>query len=257
MSRPHPRFIPHPSTAPHTPGHASPRALVLLLLASATLSACQSRQSSPALPPLHHAPTYRSVLPADHPPMPGLQNALLTPEDHRFDWLNLHGPQARTRANDCLTCHLEEDCTSCHLESLASNTSLHPPNYLVVHALDARQGVQDCASCHQAQTFCTSCHLESKVAPEAPPELQPPSGFALHPPGWLDPASPRNHGIMARRDIFECASCHSESDCVSCHTGINPHPPEFRFECRSWLNTNPAPCARCHLEPAALEAGCL
>jgi len=232
--------------------------LALALVCIAAALGCQGPSSpSGTLPPLESPPTYQSALPVDHPPGLNPRTGTLMPDDHTVDWLKRHGPQARPQAGECLSCHLEADCITCHVETLADAWSIHPPNYVVVHALDARQNIQDCASCHQAQTFCTTCHIESRVSPDAPYDLQPPANFAMHPPGWLDAATPNNHGVMARRDIFDCASCHSEQDCVSCHTGINPHPPEFRFECRSWLETNPAPCAQCHLDMAPLRAGCL
>lgn len=234
-------------------------AISVFVLASILLtSACQGPASpSGTLPPLQNPPSYRSALHADHPPGLSRISGTRMPADHTADWIARHGPRALTQNAECMSCHLEADCITCHVDTLAESSLIHPPNYVAMHGLEARQSIDDCATCHQAQTFCTSCHLESQVSPDAPFDLRPPANFAMHPPGWLDAATPNNHGVMARRDIFECASCHSEQDCVSCHTGISPHPPEFRFECRAWLQANPAPCARCHLELAPLQAGCL
>lgn len=178
----------------------------------------------------------------------------MMPDDHDADWLRRHGAIALAQGNDCAQCHIENDCTTCHVDSLAQAYSVHPPNYAVVHASDARQAVTDCTTCHRLDTFCAACHVETRFSPRL--EDSPPSAIDFHPPGWLDAAAPNNHGIMARRDINDCASCHTERDCVSCHIGINPHPPEFLFECRSWLETNPAPCAQCHIEPDHLRIMC-
>ena len=178
----------------------------------------------------------------------------LMPADHTVDWMRRHGSMALGQGNDCAVCHLEDDCITCHVESLANPYAVHPPNYTVVHASDARMGLQDCTSCHRLDTFCQACHVETGNTPRLEDGL--PAGVDFHPPGWLDSGMPNNHGVMARRDINDCASCHVEQDCVSCHIGINPHPPEFRFECRQWLETNPTPCAQCHVEVNQLRDLC-
>lgn len=175
------------------------------------------------------------------------------PANHTVDWLRRHGTLA-LGGSDCASCHIEADCVNCHVESLARPYAVHPPNFTVIHASDARQGIQDCTSCHRLDTFCQACHIEARVSPRL--SDSPPSTIDFHPPDWLNAASPDNHGRMARRDINDCASCHIEADCIACHRGINPHPPEFRFDCRRWLEANPAPCARCHLEVAPLGDLC-
>lgn len=172
----------------------------------------------------------------------------LMPADHSVDWMRRHGPMALGQGADCAVCHGENDCVECHVESLDTVYAVHPPNYALVHATDADQGLMDCTSCHRLDTFCQACHTESGVTTGV--DDSPPAGFQFHPPGWLDPLAADNHGTMARRDIVECASCHTEQDCVSCHVGINPHPPEFRFHCDRLIETNPTPCAQCHLESA-------
>lgn len=175
------------------------------------------------------------------------------PADHSQNWLQNHGPAA-LGGGQCASCHIEADCVSCHVESLARPYAVHPPNFTVIHALDARQNIQECTSCHRLDTFCQACHIETRFSPRL--SDSPPSSVQFHPPGWLDAASPQNHGVLARQDINDCASCHVESDCIACHRGVNPHPPEFRFDCRRWLEANPAPCARCHIEVAPLADLC-
>jgi hypothetical protein len=179
----------------------------------------------------------------------------LKPDDHTVDFLRRHGTVMRGDPEDCMSCHTEEDCASCHTESMATKPfSVHPPNFMTIHAVDARSGSGECTDCHTVQTFCTTCHVRANVTTR--PGHRPPPRRRYHPPGWLDSTAANNHGVMSRRDITECASCHSESDCISCHAGVDPHPPEFRLSCGRLLAANPTPCARCHDDPGALRLMC-
>ncbi len=168
------------------------------------------------------------------------------PADHTVDWERRHGAVAMSQGNDCAVCHMEQDCVECHVESLDQPYAVHPPNYEVVHASDADQGIQDCTSCHRLDTFCEPCHIEAGVSPRL--DDGPPTTVDFHPDDWLDPMAAQNHATEARRDIEDCASCHVERDCVSCHRGINPHPPDFLFDCGPILETDPSSCVQCHTE---------
>lgn len=200
------------------------------------------------------APRPMVVTPVTSPDSYGPPGSQPMPESHTQDWLRRHGLKAASSGNDCAVCHIEADCATCHIEPLAIAGSVHPPNYALLHSVEARQGLMDCTSCHRPDTFCQSCHGETRVSPRL--ENRPPSSFTFHPPGWLDQGAPNNHGLQARRDIHECASCHTEQDCVTCHIGINPHPPEFRFQCRTWLETDSSSCAQCHLDTSSLQGLC-
>jgi hypothetical protein len=208
--------------------------LAIALLATSGLLGCQGREGAPAT----------SVAGRER----------LMPTSHTVDWLARHGQVARSQAAECASCHREEDCMSCHLEFVAQPFQMHPPNFVAVHSIDARANLQACTDCHRLETFCVGCHMNANVTTLAP--HMPPPRMEFHPPGWLDARHPGNHGVMARRNINDCASCHAERDCVSCHVGINPHPSEFRFECRRWLDANPRPCAQCHGDLGALRALC-
>lgn len=177
------------------------------------------------------------------------------PDSHDVDWVQRHGTVALANGQDCMSCHQPPDCASCHTAQMGKPYAIHPPNFVTIHAVDARADQANCSTCHSVQNFCTACHVRSEVTTR--PDARPPSTVAFHPPGFTDGRTANNHGVMARRNIVECASCHSERDCVTCHTAINPHPADFRLECRSWLDANPRPCAQCHTEPAALRAQCL
>jgi hypothetical protein len=212
--------------------------LLVSLMMVALLVACQSNQPGTA-PGL-----WSEDGPSDNP----YEDGAVMPADHSVDWMRRHGAMALGQGADCAVCHGEQDCVQCHVESLDTAYAVHPPNYAVVHSVDARQGLMDCTSCHRLDTFCQACHAESGVSPDV--EYGPPAGMEFHPPDWLDPMAPENHGTMARRDIMDCASCHIEQDCISCHVGINPHPPEFRFDCDRLLDVDPTACTQCHIESA-------
>lgn len=178
----------------------------------------------------------------------------LMPTNHEVAWDTRHGAVARANPDACTSCHVEDDCSSCHDAVLAEPFAVHPPNFKVVHAVAARSQMGECTDCHDLDTFCTSCHVRLEVT--AIPGNRPPPGRAVHPPGWLDATMPNNHGVMARREITECASCHVEDDCVACHRGVNPHPPGFTADCQRWLEANASACTKCHTDLQTLRMRC-
>lgn len=180
--------------------------------------------------------------------------ALLRPDNHEVDWLARHGAVAKSNGLECASCHREEDCATCHTERVAKPWQMHPPNYVTIHAVDARTSMGRCTDCHTVDNFCVSCHVRSGVATIE--GGKPPARVEFHPSGWLDASMPNNHGVMARRNINDCASCHVENDCVSCHTGINPHGPEFTLNCGSFLKSNPRTCVKCHTDMASIRTLC-
>ena len=179
----------------------------------------------------------------------------LKPSNHTVAWERRHGAVARASSGRCEECHTESDCAECHTDTASEPFSVHPPNFDTLHAVDARAQSDDCADCHTVQTFCSQCHARTNHL--ADPPDRPPPRFDQHPPNWTTPNAPGNHAEMARRNITDCASCHTEDDCVTCHQGVNPHPPEFRFKCAQWLDANPAPCAKCHGNLSDLRTKCL
>jgi hypothetical protein len=157
---------------------------------------------------------------------------------HPTGFLRGHAAAARTEQTLCTSCHEPSFCEDCHMSApspialeLVEPTNVtrhfvHRGDFRSRHALEARMEQGTCLRCHGVP-FCDDCHTASGigggVAPGSP-----------HPPGWLDPLSPRGHAAEARRDILSCASCHeadAERTCVPCHRvgGVapNPHPPGF------------------------------
>lgn len=202
-----------------------------------------------------HAGSYHSLRGEEQPAQSAPYAKRLRPANHDVAWLQRHAAVARSSASDCVSCHQEEDCVACHTAGMAEPFQIHPPNFTIVHAIDAKLGPENCTSCHQPQTFCAECHMRTGVS--AIDGFGPPVRAEFHPPGWLDAAQPDNHGVMARRDINDCASCHQERDCVTCHVNINPHPPEFQLNCRAWIDADPRPCAQCHGDLGTLKQLCL
>lgn len=186
---------------------------------------------------------------------PNTTRVTLKPTNHTVNWLERHGPVAQTMSDTCASCHGQDTCTSCHQQKAAVPRSVHPPNFLIVHRTAARASNPNCTTCHQQQTFCVSCHVRTRVA-TSPGAARPPSSRKFHPPGWLISTQPNNHGVMAKRNINECASCHQERDCLSCHTGISPHPATFSSTCKTMLAANPLPCLKCHTNAQTLRAVC-
>jgi hypothetical protein len=85
----------------------------------------------------------------------------------------------------------------------------------------------------------------------------------FHPAGWSSKGpGPNLHAQEARRNITQCASCHREEDCLSCHSaepgGINasPHPAGWRgsARCKALDRENRRMCLRCHVTQN--ELGC-
>lgn len=179
----------------------------------------------------------------------------MKPANHTVDWMQRHGRVARSGTDSCDDCHTEDDCNDCHDSQSSEPFSVHPPNFDTLHAAEARADLDDCTECHTVETFCKRCHAETNFAPD-PPD-QPPVGYDVHPDSWTEPGAPNNHAVMARRNIEDCASCHTERDCVSCHQGVNPHPPDFQLRCKQWLESNPAPCAKCHGNLSEIRQRCL
>ncbi|MGC4064539.1 MAG: cytochrome c3 family protein [Polyangiaceae bacterium] len=185
-----------------------------------------------------------------------------------------HGPQFRfthgaVAGNDpkvCESCHHPRECQACHDGQLRPR-SIHPSDWMAMHAIASKQG-NDCGSCHRLQSFCLSCHQRVGVVASGAPRSIAERGN-VHPPAsvWLTgPRGERHHGVLARRNLAECVSCHQERDCIRCHAAgalgttstssvsVNPHPPGFVANCRASWQRNPRPCLACH-RPEGSELG--
>ncbi|HEX7477451.1 MAG TPA: hypothetical protein VF331_06570 [Polyangiales bacterium] len=156
---------------------------------------------------------------------------------HPPGFLHQHGARARASDGLCSQCHEPTFCSDCHTASPNVSADLlapmdvtrqfiHSADFRARHPSEARLDQATCLRCH-GPSFCDGCHRETGVGGGV-------GQSSPHPPGWLDPLSPRGHAREARRNILTCAACH-ESDaerlCVPCHRvgsiAGNPHPAGF------------------------------
>lgn len=186
-----------------------------------------------------------------------------------------HGGVARADTDYCESCHRRSECIDCH-QSAMKPLDFHVGDYVSLHPIDARRGKPDCSACHRLQTFCVGCHARSGVTADGRGgELVPPSqgpGRRFHPSGWVDVAGgapvvgddtrgESHHAFEAQRNIRQCAACHRESFCLTCHSAqptsarINPHPAGWRGSrrCEALLRGARRMCLRCHVEAVPLS----
>ncbi|MGE5225334.1 MAG: cytochrome c3 family protein [Planctomycetaceae bacterium] len=157
-------------------------------------------------------------------------------------------------------------CSDCHEDLDASLKQ--DPNLTFRHAQHFRTGVSDCASCHPANTHepdkinkptmttCYQCHGREQDA-RAPGTCTTchPSSFSRAPASHAQPAwDERLHGAAARASAgFDCATCHTETTCTSCHGLTLPHPNAWdRAPHAATFFEDPTVCAKCHVVPATV-----
>ncbi|NIR49585.1 cytochrome c3 family protein, partial [candidate division KSB1 bacterium] len=205
----------------------------------------------------------------------------LRPVDHTPDFLVTHKNITRLDSEECGICHTENDCAECHEgASLVRSSSdvftpffpstgggtkgllisrVHDLNYRFTHPLEAEGRSQECATCHETRSFCQDCHeAEGVDVAQKPLWHGGPNWGALA--GVVGTGGGR-HAELAKRDIENCAGCHStEGDdptCLLCHTdfdgirGTNPKTHETGFANRfsedsDFHNDDAAICYSCH-----------
>jgi hypothetical protein len=158
---------------------------------------------------------------------------------HPAGFSTTHGTASASLESSCSGCHAESSGTACH--DGASKPGFHVGNFLQSHAPEAYGNATDCASCHNTEVFCRSCHIEVGLAAAGR------SGSAFHDarPLWL-----LGHGLAARQGLESCTSCHSQSSCMQCHSAvgswrINPHGADFD-PARALDSPSKATCGLCH-----------
>lgn len=177
-----------------------------------------------------------------------------------------HAAEAASAQDACATCHTPTFCTDCHDAPAASagetleegdarpvqglhdrgpgdlrEGGFHPPDFMMQHASDAYGRTLECSNCHNTTVFCRSCHVEAGFRTQG--RLGP--GFHDGQPVWL-----LRHGQAARQSLESCTTCHTQRDCLQCHSTIgafrvNPHTRDFDAR-RAW-EANPAICFACHI----------
>ncbi len=192
---------------------------------------------------------------------------------------------------NCSSCHEEIFCQQCHdgaslrqfgekglmsdpmprstrrtSPKLLTLQMVHDMNYRFTHSIDAKAKSKDCYSCHEKESFCSSCHMaggnvtQSKFKPKSHDNI----GFTTYGVG----SGGGLHAEYSRRDIESCMACHdvvgADATCVKCHfdhdgiKGTNPktHSPGYlRGEKGIWHDTDGATCYICHTHPNARVSG--
>jgi hypothetical protein len=180
---------------------------------------------------------------------------------HDADFSVRHRWVAADQGATCATCHVESECSGCH-DGARKPRSLHPNDYLALHAQDAQRNATRCSSCHSSASFCLACHARLGIAEISAPDLSAPRRF--HPPSGQWIRGPMLHAREAQRSLASCVSCHAERDCVGCHgargvgTGLrSPHPPGFASgDCARDFAHNSRACLLCHRASDVLLRSC-
>jgi hypothetical protein len=166
--------------------------------------------------------------------------AWLKGPSHGPAWSQTHASQAGADSRFCASCHRETFCQGCHSGRLRPRDA-HPGDWIAIHGVTTRIDNPRCKSCHRKQSFCITCHRRQGVAPDSPANMRPPGSGRYH----------RNMSVeqicrRARHDITACASCHSESSCITCHAAVKPHPAGWDKRCKPLVRRNSRACAKCH-----------
>lgn len=183
------------------------------------------------------------------------------PASHTEFFLRNHRAEAASATASCAVCHVvEQQCQSCHLGAATLERPgnvrerqdvdlYHPYNFLQQHSQAAWQQESECASCHNPEAFCRSCHTGLGTAGRG--DLSTVSGYHNRNASFT-----AGHGQAARQGLESCAACHQQEFCLQCHSAkmsrrINPHGPGF--DASKLQGKNPQLCAVCHfgnpLEP--------
>ncbi len=174
--------------------------------------------------------------------------------------------QLRPTMQTCFGCHDHEaqqdarQCGACHKDlvdegTLPQSHLTHDGDWLHEHGPRAGAAAEVCASCHQQQSFCATCHGVTVAGLPARLHPEDPFTMSVHRAGFR-----ARHAIEARAEPGACATCHTPTTCESCHAregviagkGGNPHPAGWIGLTRETdqhgraARSDPASCAACH-----------
>lgn len=180
-----------------------------------------------------------SVSPQQQEQPAGVQSPVRPVSVHDASFRLNHKAAAATSTSTCAGCHDQRFCSDCHA---GENTRrFHKANFVQRHAADSWGREAQCASCHNTELFCRSCHRESGLAARGRLD----AAYHDAQPQWL-----LQHGRAARQGLQSCATCHAQRDCMTCHStvgwGVSPHGPGFRPD--RLASRNATQCLMCHLQ---------
>ncbi len=162
------------------------------------------------------------------------------PATHDNGFTEGHGPLASATPGSCSGCHARSECLECHRPNAGGANGYHQAGFLSRHPSAAYNRQSDCSECHNSASFCTTCHAQSGLS----------SSEGLLQGNYHDVGGSflLSHGAAARRGLESCVTCHTERDCLACHSAqtrrFNPHGPGFDAE--RLRKKNPQTCAACH-----------
>ncbi len=203
------------------------------------------------------------------------------PEDHEDEafLVEAHGQMATSGVERCATCHTQDRCVACHVDTERPEIQTLQPapvgmelpplvSYYVEpatheddgwfgeHGLQASRDA--CATCH-TQDDCLSCHIAPvpsaiETLPLRAQVMAPGVGVMPHaPPNHESLFFLGSHTTFAASDPGNCATCHDDTFCVSCHEGPSDggyHPPGFVAQHSASAFGRDAECTNCHSSEA-------
>jgi hypothetical protein len=207
--------------------------------ASGTCATCHTQESCASC---HRAtPTLVASMPhASAARGAGAEIHRRKPETHGEDFAQRHGALASAAPSSCAACHARSDCLECHRPNAAGANTYHQAGFLSRHPSAAYNRQSDCSECHNPASFCTTCHAQAGLSSS--------QGLLQGKYHDVGGAFLLSHGAAARRGLESCVTCHSERDCLACHSAqtrrFDPHGPGFDAD--RLRRKNPQTCAACH-----------
>lgn len=179
------------------------------------------------------------------PPGPGRATGATmqrrSPPSHLGGFRDRHAAVAAAAPSTCAACHVRSDCLDCHRPDAASGSpGYHSADFLSRHPAAAYARESSCSDCHSLTAFCATCHLGAGLVAAGP------IGRGYHDAKRFFIAG---HGQAARQSLESCVACHTERDCLACHSALggrrfNPHGPGFDPE--RLRKRNIEMCTACH-----------
>lgn len=165
------------------------------------------------------------------------------PATHGTDFTDAHAQLASGSPQTCAGCHVQEQCLQCHRPNAGTQGTYHPADFTTRHPVAAYGREASCSDCHNPGQFCQTCHMQNGIASGG----RFIGGQAIYHDG--NPTFAAGHGPAARQGLESCVSCHTEKDCMVCHSAFggrrfNPHGPNFPAE--KLRKANPQMCTACH-----------